>query len=132
MNTADIDPTALPNEMRCTAHLFDPDESFWLPLAHSGSPLRISHTPHWPPDILFDAVYAGAVLHHFSTDALKAVLTSSWKNIFYPDGVMTTAEADKQVIEDERAATEKRTNIQAEEREERHISWCSWTSSVPC
>jgi hypothetical protein len=131
MNTADIDPTALPNEMRCTAHLFDPDESFWLPLAHSGSPLRISHTPHWPPGILFDAVYAGAVLHHFSTDALKAVLTSSWKNIFYPDGVMT-AEADKQVIEDERAATEKRTNIQAEEREERHISWCSWTSSVPC
>ena len=44
--------------------------SFTLTHLHSGSPLRMSHTPDWPSTI-FDGVYAGAVLHKFGTQELK-------------------------------------------------------------
>jgi hypothetical protein len=101
MDTSDIDPTAPPADTRCTAHLFEPDERSYLgdqslPL---GSPLRISDDPMlWPPAILFDAVYAGAGLHHFGTQTLKDEVTGTWENIFYPSGVMTVALADYQAM----------------------------------
>lgn len=88
MNTTDIDPTALPEEQRCTAHLFE-DDTFLDVLngVVSGTPLRISDTDEWPPAILFDAVYACAVLHHFGTKAIKDEVAARWVQTFYPDGV---------------------------------------------
>jgi hypothetical protein len=80
MDTSDIDLTAPPAERMCTAHLFRPDKPFalgdrTLPL---GSPLRISDNDTlWPPAILFDAVYAGAVLHHVGTQTLKDEVTGT-------------------------------------------------------
>jgi hypothetical protein len=78
MDTSDINPTASPEEERCTAHLFKPDKRDYLgdntlPL---GSPLRIcTDRTWWPPAILFDAVYASAVLHHFGTTSGKLHLS---------------------------------------------------------
>jgi hypothetical protein len=122
MNTADIDPTAPPAEGRCTTHLFKLGNPFLLgrETLSSGSPLRISDTPEWPPPILFDAVYAGAVLHHFGTQLLKDEVVATWKDTFYPGGVMTMAHADCKVITDERAATAERTQNQAQDRKARY------------
>ena len=109
MTTADVNPTALPTEKACTAHLFllgHAERAFLgdrtLPL---GSPLRISNTPEWPPTILFDAVYAGAVLHHFGTQTLKDEVTVTWKDIY-------------RVIVDEKSAAAKK--VQKQEREARY------------
>ena len=109
MTTADVNPTALPTEKACTAHLFllgHAERAFLgdetLPL---GSPLRVSNTPEWPPTILFDAVYAGAVLHHFGTQTLKDEVTVTWKDIY-------------RVIVDEKSAAAKK--VQKQEREARY------------
>jgi len=121
MNTSDIDPTAPPAEKRCTAHLFRPDVPSFLgsntfPLGH---PLRISDSPKWPPAILFDTVYAGAVLHHFGTRTLKDEV-AAWKDIFDPGGVMTTAGTDYKATADETAAAVERTRTQAQDRKGRY------------
>ena len=79
------------------------------------TPLRISDTPEWPPTILFDAVYAGTVLHHFGTKALKDEVTVTWKNIFHPGGVMTAGQADYQKILNQRAAEEQMSQEQGQE-----------------
>ena len=88
MDTTDIDPTASPTEERCTAQIFWdlPDQlALGDSRLHSGSPLRLSHSPDWPPAILFDAVYAGVVLHNFGTQELNDMMvTKKWKNTFYP------------------------------------------------
>ncbi|KDR76447.1 hypothetical protein GALMADRAFT_446224 [Galerina marginata CBS 339.88] len=94
MDTSDLDPRAPPGEERCTAHLFDPNYPECLVMRPSGSPIRISNSPNWPPAILFDGVYAGAVLHHFGTQALKTVLTETWMDTFYPNGVLDQAQAE--------------------------------------
>jgi hypothetical protein len=112
MNTSDIDPTAPPAEPRCTAHLFRPDTPYRLGVRGretlpSGSPLRISNSPEWPPAILFDVVYAGAVLHHFGTQTLKDEVAATWKDTY-------------NVNTDERVAAAKRSRNQAEEREARY------------
>jgi len=74
MDTTNIDSTTPPQEERCTAHTFqvrpDPD-ALGRRTINSGAPLRMSHTANWPPAILFDAVYASAVLHNFGTLELK-------------------------------------------------------------
>jgi hypothetical protein len=111
MDTSDINPTASPEAERCTAHLFEPDKRDYLgdntlPL---GSPLRIcTDRTRWPPAILFDAVYASAVLHHFGTKTMKDEVTGTWKNIFYPGGAITTTKADLNAITEQRAADVER------------------------
>jgi len=116
MTTTDIDPAAPSVEGRYTAHLFSPDEECGLgnpARVRSGSPLRVPNTTdQWPPDILFDIVYAGAILYHFSTRALKDELSESWKDTFYPGGVMAASQADHKVIIDERAAGNEGTEKQ--------------------
>jgi hypothetical protein len=52
----------------------------------SGTPIRISDTPDWPPAIFFDAAYSTTVLHQFGAWTLKDELARTWKNAFYPDG----------------------------------------------
>ncbi|KAI9457611.1 hypothetical protein BJY52DRAFT_1426644 [Lactarius psammicola] len=72
MDTTDVDHKALPEHRGCTAHIIQLDTR--LPVEFvSGSPLRISasHRFRPPPDVLFDAVYAGFVLHHFGTKGMK-------------------------------------------------------------
>lgn len=123
MNTTDIDPTTPQVEKRCTAHLFRrgaPTLLGGLGAPPSGTPLRISDTPDWPPAILFDAVYADAVLHHFGTQRLKDGVAATWKDIFYPNGVRTSAHADYKAITDERSTATERTQNQAQERMARY------------
>jgi|SRR6266436_9193798 len=104
MKTTNINPTAQPEDQRFMAHLFSPDKwpglsgDLTLPL---GSPLQISDVSEWPPAILFNAVYADAVCHHFSTWALKDEVTKTWKDTFYPSGVITAASADYKLLTDE-------------------------------
>jgi len=98
MTTADVDPTLLGTEKRCVAHVFEPQRDFLpgtsIPL---GSLVQISDTPLWPPAILLDAVYAGALLHHFGTQELKDTVTSTWGEIFNPGGIMTTDEREEMI-----------------------------------
>ncbi len=96
MNTSDIDPTVQPEDQRCTAHLFSPDERDALgnPMLPLGSPLQISDAAEWPPAIPFDAIYADAVIHKFGTQTLKDEVAETWKNIFYPGGIMTVLQAE--------------------------------------
>ncbi|KAF8063516.1 hypothetical protein FPV67DRAFT_1421234 [Lyophyllum atratum] len=106
MDTADVDPTAPAGENRCTAHLFEPGEPAFFGVLSTtpfSSPLRISETPDWPPAILFDAVYASTVLHHFGTQMLKDVLFATWKDTFYPGGVKDQLHAERNSITDEQA-----------------------------
>ena len=112
MNTSDIDVTAPPAEKRCTAHLFEPDKRYYLgrETLPPGPPLRISDNPlSWPPAVLFDAVYAGAVLEHFGTETLKDEVARTWNNIFYPGGVVTAVHADHKATLDKRAASAAKT-----------------------
>ncbi|EAU82801.2 hypothetical protein CC1G_11318 [Coprinopsis cinerea okayama7 len=124
MTTEDIDPTASPTEKRCTVHAFQlgaPGAWFGHDnTISSGSALRISDID-WPPAILFDIVYADAVLESFGTAELKQEMTSAaWSNIFYPDGITTTVSRDYKVMTEERAATKIREQNQAMERGTRH------------
>ncbi|KAF8958160.1 hypothetical protein BDZ97DRAFT_2061824 [Flammula alnicola] len=129
MDTTDIDPTATETaKKRFTAHLFKPDQTCLLgdPRLSSGSSVNISDTPDSPPAILFDAVYAGAVLHHFGAQPLKDAL-APWKNTFYPSGVMTAAHTESKALSDEQATaaqiTEKHRQeyqVRYEAREARH------------
>lgn len=83
------------------------------PFVTSGSPLRISDTATWPPAILFDAVYAGAVVHHFGTKALVAEFTASWESSYYPGGVTAATAANLKANTDRRAADKHKSETQA-------------------
>ncbi|KAF9462705.1 hypothetical protein BDZ94DRAFT_1309409 [Collybia nuda] len=54
----------------------------------SGSPLRISDTPGWPPAIILDAIYASAVPHHFRIQTLKDVVSETWMDTLYSNGII--------------------------------------------
>jgi len=116
MDTTDIDPIAPPQEERCTAQTFQlhPDPDALSSTLRSGAPLRMSHTPDWPPAILFDAVYASAVLYNFGTQEVKDALTKVWKDSFYPGGIMTGADADHKVIIDEQALDNAQEHYEAD------------------
>ncbi|SRR5258708_297172 len=103
MKTTDIDPTAQLEDQRFTAHLFSPDKWPGLggnPTLPLGSPLQMSDTSKWPPAILFNAIYADPVLHHFGTRTLKDEVTETWKDAFYPSGVIA-ASTDYKLLTDE-------------------------------
>ena len=84
MNTTDIDPTAPPAEKRCTSHVFTTKPPIRA-LLFPGSTLSLSGTPRDPPAILFDAIYATTILHHFGTQSLRDLITIVWKDATYPD-----------------------------------------------
>src|SRR5258708_12896250 len=97
MNTTVIEPAAQPEDQRYTAHLFS-DMRGYLgdPQPPLGSPLQISDTVQWPPAILFDAVYADAVIRNFGTQTLKDEFTKTWKNIFSPVAIMIVKQPNSQ------------------------------------
>ncbi|KAK2462865.1 hypothetical protein APHAL10511_005063 [Amanita phalloides] len=114
MDTTDIEPDALPTEKRCTTHLFDLSEAL-PPFLTSGDPLRISNTTNqWPPDIIFDGVYAGVVLKHFAPQELKNLITRNWGDTFYPKGVTAVAKATDEAIKG-KCDMDDKTEKQAEE-----------------
>ena len=89
MSTTDVDPTLQPTERRCTAHLFVPNkpEYFGDRTLPPGSPVRMPDiADKSPPDILFDFVYASAVLVHFAPQLMQKTL-NEWKSAFYPRGI---------------------------------------------
>ncbi|TFK17750.1 hypothetical protein FA15DRAFT_689918 [Coprinopsis marcescibilis] len=105
MTTSDINPTAPPTQTRCTAHAFTPGDPFALgtPSLKSGTPIRISASPEWPPAIIFDAVYASSVLHHFGSQTLKDETLST-------GGVVAAAQAGGKEIAGESAGATVRCN----------------------
>jgi hypothetical protein len=120
MKTNDIDPTASPDEMRCTSHIFKAENAFLLTVYKPGFPLKLTDSLENPPAILFDAVYAGAILHHFGTQVLKDVVSTAWKNDYYQGkGVTSSAGAEQRKIDDQRAALAAKTQDEVEERTER-------------
>ena len=105
MDTADIALDADPAEWRCTSHLFEPKTLLCVDVAlPSGSPVRVFESPEYPPAILYDIVYAGAVLHHFGTPAVKDGITTAWNNIY---GVNSDLDAIAGSLEREHEIAEK-------------------------
>ncbi|KAF8557119.1 hypothetical protein OG21DRAFT_1407751, partial [Imleria badia] len=118
MTTADVNPTTPPTEKRCITHLFVPDD----PEALGDRTLRSGHlfrTPdtadEWPPNILFDAVYASAVLHHFAPRTMRDTL-KQWRSNYYLRGITSAAQASYQAIIDERGTKAERKNEQNQVR----------------
>ncbi|KAH8979302.1 hypothetical protein EDB92DRAFT_1905120, partial [Lactarius akahatsu] len=79
MPNQSIDPTAPPTQKQCISHLFEPAPPGTIT---SGSTFQISDIHRFPPAIIFDAVYAGAVLHHFGTQTLKDMVTANWEDTY--------------------------------------------------
>ncbi|KAF8889519.1 hypothetical protein CPB84DRAFT_1837553 [Gymnopilus junonius] len=122
MDTSDVDPTAPPEEKRCTAQLFEPSDPlslFFGGAPPSGIPIRLSDTPDWPPASLFDAVYATAVLRHFGAQELKIKVTTTWNDTFCPDGVMNQAHAEKKARNDSETANLDKAQQQSLARQAR-------------
>ena len=119
MTTADVNPPGPPEEKRCTSHALITELSPFLELAlkHNTS-LRMSEDENWPPTILFDGIYAGAVVHHFGTRALRDKVIEKWKTAYYPDRNMTAAERAYKAIVDREAKYKRMTQIQSKT--------CSW------
>ncbi|TFK17474.1 hypothetical protein FA15DRAFT_710758 [Coprinopsis marcescibilis] len=120
MTTADIDPNAPATERRYTAHNFRLNEPAGLSYAAPGTPLRTSDTPEWPPNILFDAVYAQAVLHQFGNRTLmERIMNATWNNNVYPGGIMTTTQSSYNAINEQRLSNAEGTRNRAQGREAR-------------
>ncbi|KAH8998378.1 hypothetical protein EDB86DRAFT_2774895, partial [Lactarius hatsudake] len=73
MSTTNIDPTAPPAQKQYISHIFKPGPPGMVP---SGSTFQVSDIDRFPPAIIFDAVYAGAILHHFGMQTLKDIVTT--------------------------------------------------------
>ena len=91
MDTTDVVANADPAEERFTYHIFNQSLRGLLPELFGSAIRAPSDMSMWPPTVLFDAVYASAVWHHFhATNEFE-----KWKDVFYPpDGPMTAAKAD--------------------------------------
>lgn len=114
-----MDPNEPVAEKCWTAHMFRPDAQALL--GDSNMPLnpslRPSGTNDWPPDIIFDTVYGGAVLSYFGTELLKEAANTTWKNTFYPGGVVSASQADYPNLGE---GCSKRAQRQAREHNVRH------------
>jgi hypothetical protein len=118
MDTTDVDPNADRAQERLTSHLFD--QAFEPATGPSGSVVRVpSDMSLWPPAVLFDAVYASAVMYHFGP-ALTEIL-EKWGDVFCPSVPTKTAhiddergldqaDADKENSSPKKAARQRRYN----------------------
>ena len=118
MKTSDVDPAAPPDEKRCTSQIFGPIHNRCVRACiNPGSHRQLLDADRDPPAIIFDVVYASAVLRHFGTRTLKDVLSAAWKDTFYPHGIMSVADsADQKEIIDARAAEVLKRNQRISER----------------
>lgn len=89
---------------RYTAHVFD-SRALESGGGFSGCAIRVSKDKSsWPPTVLFDAVYASAVIHHFGE--LPDDILKTWESIYYPGGIKNLTRA--QVAEEAAARDEHR------------------------
>ena len=116
MTTADVDSTLPATEKRCTPHFFEPAENYILVSGASLGPTRISYTRKSPPAILFDAIYASAVLHTFGTQKLNDTVESTWENVFHPGGVKTSAQVAHSKLFNDQDANEEKGEQQIQDR----------------
>ena len=122
MSTADVDPSLPAGEERFTAHLFKPQiENLVLGTASPpfGIPLRVTGRDEWPPAILFDAVYATAVLKHFGTQEFREKVFLTWKSTFHPDVGVGQAHKDLKKVKDEQDHKADEADNQKRERKAR-------------
>ncbi|GBE87606.1 hypothetical protein SCP_1102830 [Sparassis crispa] len=104
MSTNDVDPTLQPDEQRWTIHsfeaVFNPDlrhNRVHNLLVPHGQALHLPvDRTSWPPGILFDAVYAAAVMKYFSHEDFSAYLSQHWQGRFYLDGDMAQIEHERE------------------------------------
>jgi len=80
------------NGQRFTAHVFDESLALGMDVrgnsVPSGSAVRVpDDRSQWPPTVLFDIIYASAVLRHFN--ALHPDILKPWNDEFYPSGQTT-------------------------------------------
>lgn len=94
MDTCDVEPGA--EGQRFTAHIFDTAMAFTFAYGfRSGQAIRTpADMSEWPPAVLFDAVYASAVMRNFGV--LDPALLDEWVHEFYPAGPTTSAHTDLQ------------------------------------
>ncbi|KAL6297954.1 hypothetical protein BKA93DRAFT_813170, partial [Sparassis latifolia] len=104
MSTNDVDPTLQSDEQRWTIHsfeaVFDADlrrnRVYNIVIPH-GQALRLPvDRTSWPSGILFDAVYAAAVMKYFSHEDFSAYLSQHWQGRFYLDGDMAQIEHERE------------------------------------
>ncbi|KAL6297957.1 hypothetical protein BKA93DRAFT_813180 [Sparassis latifolia] len=134
MSTNDVDPTLQPDEQRWTIHsfeaVFDPDfrhNRMYNLLVPHGQALRLPvDRTSWPPGILFDAVYAAAVMKYFSHEDFSAYLSQHWQGHFYLGSIGNThADGDIVQIEREREQNAMKKAQQKRERAERREKGCT-------
>jgi len=117
MDTTDVDSNADRAQERYTSHLFD--QSFKRVAGPSGSAIRIpSDMSSWPPAVLFDGVYASAVLHHFGFAPRH--ISEKWENMFYPGVPTKAAHTDDKCRCDQADAGEENSNRQKVAQQRRH------------
>ena len=120
MTTRDADPTAPDaEETRVFAHVLSPDRAYVLNPVSNGAAVRLPNVnkrAQWPPDVLFDAVYASAVLENFGQKNAKDSLASVWKAHFNPGGAMNALQRDQQKLQEYCDGQERRTQHQKGER----------------
>ena len=104
MSTRDADPTASDaGESRVFAHVLHPAHAQILGTRPNGATVRLpDERGQWPPDALFDAVYASAVLENFGQKEDKEDITAVWKARFYPGGAMNALRRDQQRLQENR------------------------------
>ena len=72
---------------RYTAHIFDLDSQSGSMGFSSGAPVRApTEQDSWPPDILFDVVYASAIVSTFGV--VKKEGLARWRAIYYPPDII--------------------------------------------
>lgn len=108
-------------ETRCTAHVFrDKRGILGDPSLISGTNVRVSHNvKDWPPQILFDAVYASAVLRRFDSEGFTDY-SKKWTSTYYPGGLTTALRRQQDVINRGRKDYNDKVATQASARSKRY------------
>ncbi|KAH9962098.1 hypothetical protein BGW80DRAFT_1356783, partial [Lactifluus volemus] len=108
MDTTDVDSNADKAQERFTSHFF---EHHYHEASLSGSAARIpADKSIRPPDALFDAVYASAVLHHFGVSMNETLV--NWRVVFYPGWPMKAADVDNKRRCDQADADKENCDVQ--------------------
>ncbi|KAF4563930.1 hypothetical protein EYR36_003175 [Pleurotus pulmonarius] len=105
-------------DLQCVAHAFIDDQySLGDSRVRSGTSVRIcDDLTQWPPQILFDLVYASAVLVHFGTPQLREQFSlNGFKDQLYPQRVAPIRPEYLASIE-KRAQDELQTKMNRDER----------------
>lgn len=122
MGTDDVVVGVSPNEIRYSAHVFSDQDDGWIlgaPEIPYGHPLRISDHSSWPPNILFDTVYASALVNHFGSDELANETHLKWTDVVYPGGIKHRGLAELANLTQQRVEAEITRTTQRDQRVER-------------